>query len=80
MSILDVLFLISSKSVVVSLAICGAVLALAAPKLTRTDKSGINGASDAESKLNKICSKIGYSLTGLSVFLFIVAGFISDLK
>lgn len=81
LNFLEILFLVSSKSVVVSLAICGAFLAFVAPKVRQRSKSMIEGnISNIKERTSKLCSTIGYLLTALSIFLFIIAGFISDLK
>ena len=86
MGILELLFVISAKPVVVSFAILGALLVMVGPKISGDDRdnteknSAFNYFKGGPKKLSKTCTGLGYVLTGVSIFLFIVAGFISDLK
>ena len=80
---LDFLFWISAKKVVVTCATIGALLVVLAPKLghgfgpvkRKSDPALGKGNTHAE----KILVVIGYMFVGLSVALFIIAGFIVDL-
>ena len=83
---LEILKLLSSKPIVVGLAITGAVFTILSnlfsrkptvENLTIDDDSG--NRDGARSTWEKLANKIGYWVMGLSVFLFIVAGFIVDL-
>ena len=80
---LDLLFWISAKKVVVTCAIIGALLVVFAPKLGhgfRLIKRESNAAMVEEhSRAEKLLVIIGYLFVGLSVALFIIAGFIVDL-
>jgi hypothetical protein len=73
---LEILFLISAKKVVVFLAFVGALLVSLAPKLSR--RFGL--ATGKGTRIEEILIKTGYSFVALSVALFIIAGFIIDLK
>ena len=81
---LDLLFLISAKKVVVTCATIGALLVMLAPKLShgfRLVKRQINPAlAEENTRAEKIMVIIGYMFVGLSITLFIVAGFIVDLR
>ena len=86
MDALEILRLLSGKSIVVWLAVVGAFFTILpnllsrkpnADNFTLDDDTGNGG--DGENSWRKLANKIGYSLMGLSVFLFIVAGFIVDL-
>ena len=86
---LEILKLLSSKPIVVGLAIIGAVFTIlpnlfsrkpTVENLTIDDDSGNrDGMRSTWEKWEKLANKIGYWFMGLSVFLFIVAGFIVDL-
>ncbi len=82
---LELLFWISAKKFVVSFALLGALLVTLAPKLGNW--IGCSGPlSDSGKKkrtsesLKSFFIKIGYGFVGLSITLFIIAGFIVDLK
>ena len=79
---LDFLFYISAKKVVVSCAILGALLVTVAPlcvKYAKFDNS--SGECNKTSELiGKSFTRIGYGFVGLSITLFIIAGFIVDLR
>ena len=81
---LDFLFWVSAKSVVVTCAIIGALLVMLAPKVdfsfwpvARENNTGTKVKKNSGTE--KILVMIGYSFVGLSVLLFIIAGFIVDL-
>ena len=80
---LDFLFWISAKTVVVTCATIGALLVMLAPKLGhgfRQIKCESNPAlGKGNTRAEKILVVIGYMFVGLSVTLFIIAGFIVDL-
>ena len=78
--------LLSGKPIVVGLAIIGAIFTLLPHLFSRKPtvenfKIDDEDGSEGGKKLSwqKLVNKIGYWLMGLSVFLFIVAGFIVDL-
>ena len=78
--------LLSGKPIVVGLALIGAIFTLLPNLFSRKPnvenlKINDEDASEGDEKLSwqKLANKIGYWLMGLSVFLFIVAGFIVDL-
>ena len=81
---LDSLLLMTSKNIVVSLAVLGAILTTFARVLSRFVVSLI-GDRQFESRdlaVNRIArgfSTSGYVAMSLSIFLFIVSGFIIDL-
>ena len=82
---LDFLLLVTSKNIVVSLAIIGAILTTFGKALSGFVVSLI-GDRRFESRdlaVNQIArgfSTIGYVAMSLSIFLFIVSGFIIDLS
>ena len=78
--------LLSGKPIVVGLALIGAIFTILPNLFSRKPtvenlKIDDEVASEGGKKLSwqKLANKIGYWLMGLSVFLFIVAGFIVDL-
>ena len=82
---LEFLYLLSSKFVVVATAIVGALLVFVAPFVNRLFSR--QRAQTADSKMSHFVSKVtalfvfgGYGIMLLSVLLFIVAGFIVDLR
>ena len=82
---LEILFWISAKKVVVTFALLGATFVTIAPMISRWAK--INNDSDRSYKrellpqnLQKFLVIVGYTFVGLSISLFIIAGFIVDLK
>ena len=82
---LDSLLLMTSKNIVVSLAVLGAILTTFARALSSFVVSLI-GDRRFESRdlaVNRIAkgfSTIGYAAMSISIFLFIVSGFIIDLS
>ena len=86
MEALEILRLLSGKSIVVWLAVVGAFFTIL-PNLLSSKSTADNSKVDdetcnwsgGEDSWKKLANKIGYSLMGLSIFLFIVAGFIVDL-
>ena len=82
---LEFLFWISTKKIVVAFALLGAVFVTIAPKARKFAEWRINSESDQERSLlaqalEKFLIKVGYGFVGLSITLFITAGFIVDLK
>ena len=70
MSIVEFLGLIATRPVVIALAVLGAIVATLGSHLVRKPRYlGERGA--------RFVLRLGYGLTGASVVLFIVAGFIS---
>lgn len=82
---LNFLFWISAKKVVVTCATIGALLVMLAPRLSCSfwpvvRESNTGTKVKKNSKIEKFLVMIGYSFVGLSVILFIIAGFIVDLR
>ena len=82
---LEILFWISAKKIVVAFALLGATVVTIAPKISKWAESKKNLASNYKRKLlpqnlEKFLVRVGYTFVGLSISLFIVAGFIVDLK
>ena len=86
MDFVAILKILSAKPVVVCLALLSALFT-ALPTLFFKNTSGHLGSRDEEDSPKigtsltwlKLANKFGYFLMGVSVFLFIVAGFIVDL-
>ena len=82
---LEFLFWISAKKIVVAFAFLGAVFVTIAPKASKFAERRINSRSNQEGSLlaqalEKFLVRVGYAFVGLSITLFIIAGFIVDLK
>ena len=82
---LEILFWISAKKIVVAFALLGAAVVTIAPKVSEWVEPKENSASNYKRKLlpqnlEKFLVRVGYTFVGLSISLFIVAGFIVDLK
>ena len=82
---LDLLLLLTSKTTVVSLAIIGAILTTFARALGRfvvslTGDRGFESRDLAVNRVAKGFSTSGYAAMSVSIFLFIVSGFIIDLS
>ena len=82
---LELLFWISAKKIVVTFALLGAVVVTIAPKASKFVERKINSGSNKEGSLlaqalEKFLVRVGYGFVGLSITLFIIAGFIVDLK
>ena len=79
----DFLFFISQKPIVVTLAILGAMLVMSANFFTnrnRTNETTDNKIAKPQiGDLSKRLTFAGYTIMMVSVALFIVAGFVSDL-
>ena len=82
---LDFLLIITTKNIVVSLAIMGAILTTFARALSSFAVSVIGDRrfESRDSAVNRIAkgfSTSGYAAMSVSIFLFIVSGFIIDLS
>ena len=82
---LEILFWISAKKIVVAFALLGATFVTAAPKISKWAEPKENLDKNYKQKLSpqnleKFLVRVGYTFVGLSISLFIVAGFIVDLK
>ena len=82
---LDFLFLMTSKNIVVSLAIIGAILTTFARVISGVVVSliGDRWFKSRDLAVNRIAkgfSTSGYAAMSVSIFLFIVSGFIIDLS
>ena len=78
---LEFLFFISAKKVVVVCAIIGALLVTIAPQFAKyaTSSSASQKSNKNYESLVKVLVQLGYSFVALSVALFIIAGFIVDM-
>lgn len=82
---LEILFWISAKKIVVTFALLGATVVTVAPKISEWAEPKGNLDGNYKRKLlpqniEKFLVRVGYTFVGLSISLFIVAGFIVDLK
>ena len=82
---LEILFWISAKKIVVAFALLGATVVTIAPKISKWAEPKENSEDNHARKLlpqniEKFLVRVGYTFVGLSISLFIVAGFIVDLK
>ena len=82
---LDFLPLMTSKNIVVSLAVMGAILttfarALSGFVVSLTGDRGFESRDLAVNRIAKGFSTSGYAAMSVSIFLFIVSGFIIDLS
>ena len=82
---LEFLFWISAKKIVVAFAFLGAIFVTIAAKASKFAERRINSGSNQEGSLSaqaleKFLVRVGYAFVGLSITLFIIAGFIVDLK
>ena len=82
---LEFLFWISAKKIVVAFAFLGAGFVTIAPKASKFAERSISSGSNQDGSflaqtLEKILVRVGYGFVGLSVTLFIIAGFIVDLR
>lgn len=80
----DVLIFMSQRPVVITLAVLGALLVTAGSLVQKPARSQTNTAagsrSGAKSGLAKHLTTSGYVITFASILLFIIAGFVSDLR
>ena len=80
---IDFLILISQRHIVIALAVVGALLVTAGSLVSKP--RGRNAPEtvepdDEQSMLAKRLTTVGYAVTMISIVLFIVAGFVSDLR
>ena len=82
---LNFLFWISAKKIVVTFAFLGAVFVTIAPKASKFAERSLSSGRNQERSflaqtLEKIFVRVGYGFVGVSITLFIIAGFIVDLR
>ena len=82
---LEILFWISAKKIVVTFALLGATVVTIAPKISEwaepKEKSEGNDTRELlPENIERFLVRVGYTFVGLSITLFIIAGFIVDLK
>ena len=82
---LEILFWISAKKIVVTFALLGATVVTIAPKISEWAEPKENSDRNYTQNLlpqniEKFLVRVGYTFVGISITLFIVAGFIVDLK
>lgn len=78
---IDALIFISTRPIVITLALLGAGLVMAGSLGAGPKKTGGKTRSGSrQTPLARGLTKTGYALTGVSIFLFIIAGFVSDLS
>ena len=82
---LEILFWISAKKFVVAFALLGATFVTIAPRLSKWAAPAKNSGNNCKQKsshqnFEKFLVRVGYTFVGLSISLFIVAGFIVDLR
>lgn len=83
---IELLKLLSAKPVVVGIAVIGALFTCLPHVFSRKGLEGEKFSGNARDAQNddkppwvQLVNKFGYGLMGVSVFLFIVAGFVVDL-
>ncbi len=86
MDLVEILKLLSAKPVVVGIAVIGALFTCLPHVFFMKDLDGEKAFGDASGEKTdhkpswvQLVNKFGYGLMGVSVFLFIVAGFVVDL-
>lgn len=84
---IDVLIFASQRPVVITLAITGALLVTAGSLIAKprgkgdvSRRWGKEPSDHGQSLLAQRLTKVGYAVTLISIALFIVAGFVSDLR
>jgi hypothetical protein len=78
---IDVLIVLSQRPIVTALAVFGAGLVIAGSLAARTGKPGqTRSAGQRQNALSRGLTRAGYTMTCASILLFIIAGFISDLR
>ena len=81
MKVIDALIFISQRPVVIALAIFGAALVTAGSLTAGSARPGGGAESYPTQKpLSRYLTRSGYAITVTSIVLFIVAGFVSDLR
>lgn len=78
----DALFFISQRPIVIALAIFGAALVTAGSLAARSRQQGGRAPSSIrrQDPLSRGLTILGYAVTLTSIVLFIIAGFVSDLR
>ena len=81
---IEFIILVTSKVVVVSLAILGAIFTTFAKVIAGAVVAGLSGSQiqntlTIQNKIAKFLVLLGYAAMSVSIFLFIVSGFIVDL-
>ena len=86
LDLIELIKLLSAKPVVVSIAFVGALFTCLpfvffkeALNKGKSSDDGDGGQTDGKPPWMQLINKFGYGLMGVSVFLFIVAGFVVDL-
>ncbi len=80
-TLIDALILISQRPVVITLALVGAALVTAGSLTARANRPGGKISDrDRQTPLSRTLTSSGYAITGASILLFIIAGFVSDLR
>lgn len=81
---IDFLIAISQREIVIALAIIGALLvtagSLVAKPRGRNKPVPSPASEDGQDTLARRLTRVGYAVTMVSVALFIIAGFVSDLR
>ncbi len=80
---IDLLIQISQRHIVIALAVVGALLVTAGSLVAKPRGRNEPEANEPDSKqglLAKRLTTVGYVVTMVSIALFIVAGFVSDLR
>lgn len=83
-AVIDALIFISQRPIVITLAIFGALLVIAGSLNNKPEQLQPGGmtasALGRRRSLSKHLTAIGYVITFASILLFIIAGFVSDLR
>lgn len=79
---IDALIFISQRPIVITLALIGAALVIAGSLTARAGETRNRTATSSrhQSLLSRSLTSSGYVVTFASILLFIVAGFVSDLR
>lgn len=79
---IDFLILVSQRPIVIALALAGALLVTAGSLMAKPGGPGKpqREKNDSGNLLARRLTQIGYAVTFTSIALFIVAGFVSDLR
>ncbi|MGI9500219.1 MAG: hypothetical protein ACR2P3_09285 [Geminicoccaceae bacterium] len=71
---IDALIFLSQRPIVITLAVLGALLVMAGALIAKPERSG------SKRPLARRLTSSGYAITFASIVLFIIAGFVSDLR
>jgi len=83
MDIIDALIFLSQRPVVITLAVLGALLVIAGALTAKPERAGdkVQPSPPARKRpLARHLTSSGYVITFASIVLFIIAGFVSDLR